>query len=324
MVSVANAATVSTSFTAVGAGGVHSVNDKDKIDYTVSGTFVGTVELQRSYDGGQSYQVVTSKTAAATGQIAVSTPGGQPALYRFYCRAFTSGTIVTSIADVAVAVQVFTDKNGKTVATFTEAGLDITGDLAVGGTFSAVSGAGANTTLSNLGTTAINASLLPGGSVNLGAFNNPWGSAYVSALFMYSSGAVKQIEFQPTGQTSPSGLKTGPTLAGTVNGNPLTVYTASATGATNSSEINIETGNTDTGVAGNINLRAGVPSGAGTAGKVVATGQGLQLVATGTKPACAVGVRGTIFYTPGAGGVADALEVCRKDAADAYAWVALY
>lgn len=44
----------------------------------------------------------------------------------------------------------------------------------------------------------------------------------------------------------------------------------------------------------------------------------------GAAPTCAAAHRGTIYYTPGGAGVADSLQVCRKDAADAYAWVALY
>lgn len=47
-------------------------------------------------------------------------------------------------------------------------------------------------------------------------------------------------------------------------------------------------------------------------------------IQSGAKPTCEAAIRGTIHYSPGGAGVADALEVCRKDAADAYAWVALY
>ena len=42
------------------------------------------------------------------------------------------------------------------------------------------------------------------------------------------------------------------------------------------------------------------------------------------QPACAAGIRGTVWYTAGGAGVLDKLEVCRKDAADAYAWVSLF
>ena len=44
----------------------------------------------------------------------------------------------------------------------------------------------------------------------------------------------------------------------------------------------------------------------------------------GTKPTCAAGIRGAIWYDAGGAGVADTFEVCRKDAGDAYAWVTLF
>ena len=45
---------------------------------------------------------------------------------------------------------------------------------------------------------------------------------------------------------------------------------------------------------------------------------------TGTRPSCDVAHRGTIFYVAGATGVLDTAEICRKDAADAYAWASLF
>lgn len=50
----------------------------------------------------------------------------------------------------------------------------------------------------------------------------------------------------------------------------------------------------------------------------------LQLVKEGGKPSCDVAHRGSFWYEPGADGVADTTEVCRKDAANAYAWVSVY
>jgi hypothetical protein len=44
----------------------------------------------------------------------------------------------------------------------------------------------------------------------------------------------------------------------------------------------------------------------------------------GSEPGCASGNRGQFWYVPGAAGVADKVEVCAKDAADAYAWHLLY
>jgi len=46
--------------------------------------------------------------------------------------------------------------------------------------------------------------------------------------------------------------------------------------------------------------------------------------ATGTRPTCDATARGTTWYVAGGAGVADTLDVCRKDAADAYAWVTLF
>lgn len=50
---------------------------------------------------------------------------------------------------------------------------------------------------------------------------------------------------------------------------------------------------------------------------------GLQWL-TGTKPACDATQRGKIWLVAGGAGVLDTFEICRKDAADAYAWVSLY
>jgi len=50
---------------------------------------------------------------------------------------------------------------------------------------------------------------------------------------------------------------------------------------------------------------------------------GLQLF-TGTRPTCDAAHRGTTFYVAGGAGVLDTHTLCRKDAADAYAWVTLF
>jgi hypothetical protein len=43
-----------------------------------------------------------------------------------------------------------------------------------------------------------------------------------------------------------------------------------------------------------------------------------------TQPACAVAIRGRLWFTVGATGVKDGLSVCAKDATNAYAWRVLY
>ena len=51
---------------------------------------------------------------------------------------------------------------------------------------------------------------------------------------------------------------------------------------------------------------------------------GMRLNTTFSKPSCSSTARGTLWFTQGASGVKDALEVCAKDAANTYAWRVLY
>lgn len=63
----------------------------------------------------------------------------------------------------------------------------------------------------------------------------------------------------------------------------------------------------------------------GTERAYIDHGGGIRLgIQDQAKPTCNAAHRGTIWYDPGGAGVADTLEVCRKDAADAYAWTSLY
>ncbi len=51
---------------------------------------------------------------------------------------------------------------------------------------------------------------------------------------------------------------------------------------------------------------------------------GIMINTVTAKPTCNVTARGTFWVTQGAGGVKDAVEVCAKDAGDAYAWRTIY
>jgi hypothetical protein len=64
-------------------------------------------------------------------------------------------------------------------------------------------------------------------------------------------------------------------------------------------------------------------SGATTVLAVRANG-GIQMVPNIAKPVCVAAYRGTFWVTQGAAGVKDNVEVCAKDATDAYAWRTLY
>lgn len=105
-------ATVSKSFTAVGVSAHLLVAEQASFTYDISGTFVGTVVLERTLDGGQSFEVITTKTAAASGTIMVESNARGLVNYRFRCSAYTSGTIVTSMADVADVVQQVVNSQG--------------------------------------------------------------------------------------------------------------------------------------------------------------------------------------------------------------------
>lgn len=125
--------TIAKSFTATGVGIGLSVHHGDSFSYTVSGTFVGTVVLERTLDGGANYSTIVTSTASASGTIAVETPNRDQATYRFNCTAYTSGTIVTSIADVNIANATFQDDTGAVAFQRTEDGL-IVKNLTVTGT----------------------------------------------------------------------------------------------------------------------------------------------------------------------------------------------
>lgn len=71
----------------------------------------------------------------------------------------------------------------------------------------------------------------------------------------------------------------------------------------------------------------------GTASKKVTSGvaldvvgraaftEGAQLTTSGTQPTCAVAYRGLLWNIEGGAGVADILQICQKNAADAYVWI---
>ena len=52
--------------------------------------------------------------------------------------------------------------------------------------------------------------------------------------------------------------------------------------------------------------------------------ESIMFVDSGGKPTCAVGYRGMRWHDFGAASVKDTVEVCAKDAADAYAWRTIY
>ncbi len=51
---------------------------------------------------------------------------------------------------------------------------------------------------------------------------------------------------------------------------------------------------------------------------------GVRLNTATTKPTCDATARGTFWFTQGAAGVKDTVEVCAKDAADLFSWRTLW
>lgn len=91
---------LSGSFTATGGGASAAL--LGNLTASLWGTFVGTVQLQRSFDGGTTWIACTDEAGAA---LALSAPGQmvqaetEPGvLYRLNCTAYTSGTIAWQIA----------------------------------------------------------------------------------------------------------------------------------------------------------------------------------------------------------------------------------
>lgn len=91
------ALSVSKSFTAVEQVSSYLlVKHNQEFYYSVSGTFVATLVIEKSNDGGLSFfQVGSSIAAAASGYIKANHSEQSHALYRIRCSAYTSGTAVT-------------------------------------------------------------------------------------------------------------------------------------------------------------------------------------------------------------------------------------
>ena len=125
---------VAKDFTATGVGNALSVKNGDSFTYAVAGTFVGTVKLQESRDGGSSWVTLVTATGVVSSTTRkVENGDGQGSMFRFQCTAFTSGTIETDLDDVSSVAQSFRDQDGTERLQVVEGGAKVVGTLEVTG-----------------------------------------------------------------------------------------------------------------------------------------------------------------------------------------------
>lgn len=120
--------------------------------------------------------------------------------------------------------------------------------------------AGANTSLSNLSSVAVNTDLNSGvNGHNLGNYpSNLWGYLRAEQIRLYNTGSTDYMELG-IAQTAPDGSSTTPILLSNVNtGIPTTALgIVTQGGFANSANILIESGNPASGTSGNLILRTG-------------------------------------------------------------------
>lgn len=103
--SIATLNSIAKSFTAVGAATAFRVKNGGVVTGLITGTWVGTWQLQKTQDNWNTAQVVATGTGnLALTQYQISNANGQTAQVRFFCVAYTSGTMVTTCADLATDV----------------------------------------------------------------------------------------------------------------------------------------------------------------------------------------------------------------------------
>jgi hypothetical protein len=103
------------------------VRPGEQVTADLSGTFSATLIVERTFDGGSTYEEVASATApeAVTYENKTSDAG----TYRFRCDAYTSGTAVTTLTSVAEVYQEFSDPAGDVVMQLVEGGVTFPGTV---------------------------------------------------------------------------------------------------------------------------------------------------------------------------------------------------
>lgn len=103
------------------------VRHGEYFSYSISGTFVATIVIERSQNGGLSFEPLATKTAAASGALLIENTTREASIVRATCSAFTSGTAVIYMTDSKTEVfKSFLDNTGKPVLEIVEGGVAIT------------------------------------------------------------------------------------------------------------------------------------------------------------------------------------------------------
>lgn len=114
------ALTIATTFGSVSTGSPLLVRPMDSFTWVISGTFVGTWVLEASGDGGKNW----GPMPIAPGQQGIGTTTksgnfqnlfGMVIQARFRCKAYTSGSIVTTLTEDDTEVAVVKDQTGATL-----------------------------------------------------------------------------------------------------------------------------------------------------------------------------------------------------------------
>lgn len=92
-----NSADLEGSFTAVGNSAVYVPKADESFNISIWGTFIGTVRLTRSFNGGPFLPITANGTALMVFNSPVSEQWNEPEAnvsYRLECTSYTSGTIL--------------------------------------------------------------------------------------------------------------------------------------------------------------------------------------------------------------------------------------
>lgn len=118
--------TVTKSFSATGVSDSLFVRRGDSISYTadLSSDFSGSLILQRTKNGGITYDAIRTITADVAATMIAESEGN----YRFKA-VIIAGTADTVLTEVNEAVQEFFNKGGETVFETTEMGINVLGNL---------------------------------------------------------------------------------------------------------------------------------------------------------------------------------------------------